>query len=56
MAQRARDVATTSGKRTIRFQDILAVAREGGWRMSAVLGKSVDRWRLSPRSGMLTLL
>jgi len=37
MTQRSREVAITSGKRTIRMQDILAVAREGGWRMAAIL-------------------
>ena len=39
MTQRSRDIALTSGKKTIRMQDILAVAREGGWRMAPILGE-----------------
>ena len=51
MTERSRDVAVTSGKKTIKLQDVLAVAREGGWRMEAILGetpRATRRTRMDP--------
>ena len=50
MTERSRDVAVTSGKKTIKLQDVLAVAREGGWRMEAILGETPRATR-RPRMG-----
>lgn len=37
LTQRAKDVAVASGRKTIRYDDIETVAREGGWRTRFLL-------------------